>query len=126
MVRTQLLTACAVLALSIGSASAQAVSTDQQRAQAAARRGRIDHRHPGHGAVPPVSFLRERSMFAGRKSSQITRSPRLQTPRTSGMSPVSRTRTRSARRPVAMRPRSSSPTRAAGVAVTVRTARGKS
>jgi len=31
MVRTQLLTACAVLALSIGSASAQAVSTDQQR-----------------------------------------------------------------------------------------------
>jgi len=31
MVRTQLLTACAVLALTIGSASAQAVSTDQQR-----------------------------------------------------------------------------------------------
>jgi hypothetical protein len=62
---------------------------------------------------------------AGAAAAQNARSPLCQAPRTMGMSPLKRTRIRSARRPGANSPRSSRPMARAGLRVTVLTALGR-
>src|SRR6516225_4643570 len=89
----------------------------------------MHHRRLGHEApvAPGVIGLTLIDFVGGRPvhdEPQATRSPWDQTARTSGRPPRSATRTRSARSPAAMRPRSSSSMASAGLPATSRIAAG--
>ncbi len=79
-----------------------------------------------HQNKPPWSDRRQPITGYGRSFRHATRRPSRQTLRTTGMSRATCTRIRSARLPMAISPRSLSPTASAGVLVTVRTADARS